>query len=404
MPPAESPLSGIRVVDLSRVLAGPYATMVLADLGADVVKVEHPRGGDETRSWGPPYAGGEAAYFLSVNRSKRSVALDLKAPEGRELALELCARADVVIENFRPGGAARLGLDYEAVRARRPDVVYCTISGFGRREPSGRPGYDFIVQAESGLMAITGEPDGAPTKVGVALVDVLTGLNAATAILATLHRRATTGEGELIELSLLDSTFAALVNVAQNALVTGEEPERYGNAHPSIVPYEPFRAADGWVAVAAANDGLYARLCAAIERPDLAADERYATNEARVRNRTTLIAELARVFAERSTEEWVALLLAAGVPAGKIRGVGEALRAAATATARVSHPTAGELELVAPPFSLASAGVREPEPPPLLGQHTAEVLAELGVPEERVAELEQRGVIVRASAAYNRPS
>jgi crotonobetainyl-CoA:carnitine CoA-transferase CaiB-like acyl-CoA transferase len=404
MPPAESPLSGIRVVDLSRVLAGPYATMVLADLGADVVKVEHPRGGDETRSWGPPYAGGEAAYFLSVNRSKRSVALDLKAPEGRELALELCARADVVIENFRPGGAARLGLDYEAVRARRPDVVYCTISGFGRREPSGRPGYDFIVQAESGLMAITGEPDGAPTKVGVALVDVLTGLNAATAILATLHRRATTGEGELIELSLLDSTFAALVNVAQNALVTGEEPERHGNAHPSIVPYEPFRAADGWVAVAAANDGLYARLCAAIERPDLAADERYATNEARVRNRTTLIAELARVFAERSTEEWVELLLAAGVPAGKIRGVGEALRAAATATARVSHPTAGELELVAPPFSLASAGVREPEPPPLLGQHTAEVLAELGVPEERVAELEQRGVIVRASAAYNRPS
>jgi crotonobetainyl-CoA:carnitine CoA-transferase CaiB-like acyl-CoA transferase len=404
MPPAESPLSGIRVVDLSRVLAGPYATMVLADLGADVVKVEHPRGGDETRSWGPPYAGGEAAYFLSVNRSKRSVALDLKAPEGRELALELCARTDVVIENFRPGGAARLGLDYEAVRARRPDVVYCTISGFGRREPSGRPGYDFIVQAESGLMAITGEPDGAPTKVGVALVDVLTGLNAATAILATLHRRATTGEGELIELSLLDSTFAALVNVAQNALVTGEEPERHGNAHPSIVPYEPFRAADGWVAVAAANDGLYARLCAAIERPDLAADERYATNEARVRNRTTLIAELARVFAERSTEEWVELLLAAGVPAGKIRGVGEALRAAATATARVSHPTAGELELVAPPFSLASAGVREPEPPPLLGQHTAEVLAELGVPEERVAELEQRGVIVRASAAYNRPS
>jgi crotonobetainyl-CoA:carnitine CoA-transferase CaiB-like acyl-CoA transferase len=404
MPPAESPLSGIRVVDLSRVLAGPYATMVLADLGADVVKVEHPCGGDETRSWGPPYAGGEAAYFLSVNRSKRSVALDLKAPEGRELALELCARADVVIENFRPGGAARLGLDYEAVRARRPDVVYCTISGFGRREPSARPGYDFIVQAESGLMAITGEPDGAPTKVGVALVDVLTGLNAATAILATLHRRATTGEGELIELSLLDSTFAALVNVAQNALVTGEEPERYGNAHPSIVPYEPFRAADGWVAVAAANDGLYARLCAAIERPDLAADERYATNEARVRNRTTLIAELAHVFAERSTGEWVELLLAAGVPAGKIRGVGEALRAAATATARVSHPTAGELELVAPPFSLASAGVREPEPPPLLGQHTAEVLAELGVPEERVAELEQRGVIVRASAAYNRPS
>jgi len=404
MPPAHPPLEGIRVVDFSRVLAGPYATMVLADLGADVVKVEHPSGGDETRSWGPPFAGGEAAYFLSVNRSKRSLALDLKAPEGRELALELCARADAVIENFRPGGAARLGLDYDAVRARRPDVVYCTISGFGLREPTGRPGYDFTVQAESGLMAITGEPDGAPTKVGVALVDVLTGLNAAAAILAALHRRDTTGEGDRIELSLLDSTFAALVNVAQNALLTGDEPGRYGNAHPSIVPYEPFQAEDGWLAVAAANDGLYARLCAAIERPDLASDERYATNEARVRNRAALVAELAEVFAQRSTDEWVELLLAAGIPAGKIRGVGEALRAAETATTTVSHPTAGRLELVAPPFSLLRAGVREPGPPPLLGEHTAEVLAELGVSEERQAELEDRGVIARAGAAYNRPS
>jgi crotonobetainyl-CoA:carnitine CoA-transferase CaiB-like acyl-CoA transferase len=398
------PLAGIRVVDLSRVLAGPYATMALADLGADVVKVEHPKGGDETRSWGPPYAGGEAAYFLSVNRSKRSVALDLKAPDGLELALELCARADIVIENFRPGGATRLGLDYEAVRARRPDVIYCTISGFGPREPRDRPGYDFIVQAESGLMAITGDPEGAPTKVGVALVDVLTGLNAATAILAALHRRDTTGEGELIEVPLLDSAFAALVNVAQNALVTGEEPERYGNAHPSIVPYQPFRAGDGWVAVAAANDGLYVRLCTALERPELAADERYATNEARVRNRRSLVAELEAVFAARSTEEWVELLLAAGVPAGKIRGVGEALRAAETATTTVTHPTAGGLELVAAPFSLLHAGVRPPEPPPLLGEHSAAVLAELGVREERQAELEQRGVIARAGAAYNRPS
>jgi len=255
------PLAGVRVVDLSRVLAGPYATMTLADLGADVVKIEHPAGGDETRAWGPPFAGGESAYFLSVNRGKRSVAVDLKDPEGRDLALELCARADVVIENFRPGGAARLGLDYEAVRARRPDVVYCTISGFGSREPSDRAGYDFTVQAESGLMAITGEPDGEPVKVGVAIVDVLTGLNAATAILAALHRRDVTGEGDRVEVSLLDTAFAALVNVGANALLTGEEPRRYGNAHPSIVPYQPFRAADGWIAVAAANDGLYSKLC-----------------------------------------------------------------------------------------------------------------------------------------------
>ena len=400
---AAPPLAGIRVVDLSRVLAGPYATMTLADLGADVVKIEHPRGGDETRSWGPPYAGGEAAYFLSVNRGKRSVALDLKDAEGRDLALELCTRADVVIENFRAGGAARLGLDYDSVRARRPDVVYCTISGFGAREPRDRPAYDFVLQAESGLMAITGAPDGVPTKVGVALIDVVTGLNAAAAILAALHRRDRTGEGELVEVALLDSAFASLVNVAQNSLITGEEPKRYGNAHPSIVPYQPFRAADGWVAVAAGNDGLFVRLCTAIERPELAADERYATNAERVRNRDSLVAELDPVFAARSTEEWVELLLASGVPAGKVRGVGEALREAGNATTRVEHPTAGELELVAPPFSLARTGLRAADPPPLLGQHTAEVLAELGVDEERQEELEQRGVIAR-SATYNRPS
>jgi crotonobetainyl-CoA:carnitine CoA-transferase CaiB-like acyl-CoA transferase len=401
--PSAPPLAGVRVVDLSRVLAGPYATMTLADLGADVVKVEHPVGGDETRSWGPPYAGGEAAYFLSVNRGKRSVALDLKDPEGRELALELCARADVVIENFRPGGAVRLGLDYDAVRRRRSDVVYCTISGFGRREPRDRPGYDFVVQAESGLMSITGEPDGEPMKVGVAVVDVLAGLNAATAIVAALRRRDRSGDGELIEISLLDSAFAALVNVAENALVTGEDPGRYGNAHPSIVPYQPFRAADGFVAVAAANDGLYRRLCTAIERPELAADERYATNEARVRNRESLVAELETVFASRPTEDWVQLLLSAGVPAGKIRGVGEALRTAAktgaSATARVPHPTAGAVELMAPPFSFDRSSLRPVEAPPLLGQHTAEVLGELGVGAERLSALDRRGVIVRTAPA-----
>ena len=393
------PLADVRVVDLSRVLAGPYATMTLADLGADVVKIEHPAGGDETRTWGPPFAGGESAYFLSVNRGKRSVALDLKDPEGRDLALDLCARADVVIENFRPGGAARLGLDYETVRQRRPDVVYCTISGFGAREPRDRAGYDFTVQAESGLMSITGEPGGEPMKVGVAIVDVLTGLNAATAILAALHRRDLTGEGDLVEVSLLDSAFAALVNVAANALLTGEEPPRYGNAHPSIVPYQPFRAADGWIAVAAANDGLYARLCTAIERPDLATDERYATNEARVRNREPLIGELQAVFAGRSTEDWEGQLLAAGVPAGKIRGVGEALRTGQARTRRVDHSTAGAVELVGPPFELNSGLLGSSAPPPLLGQHTAEVLAELGVDESRLDALESRGVIVRAPPA-----
>jgi len=247
-------------------------------------------------------------------------------------------------------------------------------------------------------MAITGEPDGEPMKVGVAIVDVLAGLNAATAILAALHRRDLTGEGDFVEVSLLDSAFAALVNVGANALLTGEEPLRYGNAHPSIVPYQPFRGTDGWIAVAAANDGLYARLCTAIERPDLAADERYATNEARVLNRETLIAELEAVFAGRSTDDWERLLLAAGVPAGKIRGVGEALRTGQARTRRVDHPTAGTVELVGPPFELESATLGAATPPPLLGQHTAEVLRELGLDDERLALLEERGVIARSPA------
>jgi crotonobetainyl-CoA:carnitine CoA-transferase CaiB-like acyl-CoA transferase len=392
------PLAGLQILDLSRVLAGPYATMTLADLGADVVKIEHPAGGDETRAWGPPFAGGESAYFLSVNRGKRSVALDLKDPEGRELGLDLCARADVVIENFRHGAAARLGLDYETVRERRPDIIYCTISGFGTREPRDRAGYDLTLQAESGLMAITGEADGEPTKVGVAIVDVLAGLNAATAILAALRRRDLTGEGGLVEVSLLDSAFAALVNVGTNALLTGAEPQRYGNAHPSIVPYQSFRAADGWIAVAAANDGLYARLCGAIERPDLASDRRYASNEERVLNREPLIAELETVFAGRSAEDWQGLLLAAGVPAGKIRGVGEALRAGQARTRLMDHATGGAVELVGPPFELESAELGARTPPPLLGQHTAEVLGEIGVGDERLASLEERGVIARSPA------
>jgi formyl-CoA transferase len=247
-------------------------------------------------------------------------------------------------------------------------------------------------------MAITGEPGGEPLKVGVAIVDVLTGLNAATAILAALRRRDLTGEGDLVEVSLLDSAFAALVNVAANALLTGDEPNRYGNAHPSIVPYQPFRAADGWIAVAAANDGLYARLCTAIERPNLAADERYATNEARVLNREPLIAELQAVFAGRTTDDWEGRLLAVGVPAGKIRGVGEALSAGPARILRMNHPTAGAVELVGPPFELESAMLGRSTPPPLLGQHTDEVLRELGVDDDRLNSLEGRGVIARSAA------
>jgi crotonobetainyl-CoA:carnitine CoA-transferase CaiB-like acyl-CoA transferase len=377
----------VRVADLSRVLAGPYCTMVLADLGADVVKVERPQGGDETRTWGPPFAAGEAAYFLSVNRGKRSCALDLASEQGRAIALELCAQADIVIENFKLGGAERLGVGYEQVRERNPRVVCCSITGFGsEREPRGRPGYDFVAQAETGMMSITGPRDGQPFKAGVAVVDVLTGLHAAAGVLGALHG----GNGARIEVPLLDSGLAGLVNVAQNALVTGVEPGRYGNAHPNIVP-----TGSGRIAVAAANDGLFRALCAAIGLVELSDHERFATNAGRVENRDELIPLLEARFGERSAEEWLPALDAAGVPCGKVRSVTDALGAAASsgrpATMRVEHPAAGPLELVASPI-WGAVDPASSRPPPLLGEHTAEVLGELGHSDEEIAELLAAGV------------
>jgi len=391
-----APLDGVRVVDLSRVLAGPYCTMVLADLGADVIKVERPDGGDETRSWGPPFAGGEAAYYLSVNRGKRSCALDLEDPEARSLALELCARADVVVENFKLGGAERLGVGYEQVRERNPKVVYCSITGFGsQREPPGRPGYDFVAQAESGLMSVTGPADGPPYKVGVAVVDVLAGLHAAVGVLAGLAG----GRGARLEVPLLDSGLAGLVNVAQNALITGTEPRRHGNAHPNIVPYEAFDTASGQIAVAAANDGLFRKLCAVLGRDELAGDERYATNPRRVENRETLIPELQRSFSEQPAEHWVDALGSAGVPVGKVRSIPDALDAAAgagrPATVTLPHPTAEEVTLVGSPIWGEWEGP-DPTAPPLLGEHTAEVLRELGCPPEEIEALSARGAARQA--------
>ncbi|HVD56857.1 MAG TPA: CoA transferase [Thermoleophilaceae bacterium] len=394
----QRPLDGVRVIDLSRVLAGPYCTMVLADLGAEVIKVERPGSGDETRSWGPPFAGGEAAYYLSVNRGKRSCAIDLSQEEGRALALELCAGAEAVIENFKVGGADRLGVGYEQVRERNPAVVYCSITGFGsRREPPGRPGYDFVAQAESGLMSITGPAEGPPFKAGVALVDVLAGLHAAVAIAAGIGA----GAGARIEVPLLDAGLAGLVNVAQNALVTGRAPERHGNAHPNIVPYQDFETASGRIAVAAANDGLFAAMCRVLGTDELAHDERFATNPARVENRAELIPLLAERLRERPAEEWVEALDGAGVPVGKVRSVPEALAAAAAAgrpaTATVEHPTAGALELVASPI-WGPTDAAPATAPPLLGEHTEAVLRELGRTDGEIAALLERGVAAQAGA------
>ncbi|MCP3801402.1 CoA transferase [Allokutzneria sp. A3M-2-11 16] len=390
---AAGPLSGIRVADLSRVLAGPYATMLLADMGADVVKIEQPGSGDETRAWGPPHAGGEAAYYLALNRSKRSLAVDLKTAETQELVRALCVRSDVVVQNFRPGVADRLGLGAARLRAANPALVYCSVSGFGaRRQPVDRPGFDAVIQAESGLMSVTGDE---PTKVGVAITDVLAALNAAVGILGALYRRTVTGHGDHVEVSLLDSALSGMVNLAQTAIVSGEEPARHGNAHPSIVPYQAFRTRDGQIMVAAGNDTLFRALCAALDLPALAEDPRYTTNPSRVEHRDSLIPIIQSRLSTKDSREWVEVLLERGIPVGEIRGVRDALAAAARAgdpaTVTVRHPTAGPLDLVRPGFSMTGQSFESP--PPLLGEHSTEILTELGVSAERIAALSEAGLV-----------
>jgi crotonobetainyl-CoA:carnitine CoA-transferase CaiB-like acyl-CoA transferase len=373
------PLEGVRVLDLSRVLAGPYATMVLADLGADVIKVEHPERGDDTRQWGPPFAGGEAAYFLSVNRNKRSIGVDLKSEEGLEKVKGLAAGADVVIENMRRGALEKLGLGYEVLKELNPGLVYCSITGFGPGEDEERPGYDFLIQARAGIMGITGfpEPEGEPTKVGVAIADIVCGLHAATAILAALHKREATGEGARLEVPLFESTLSWLANRGQEYLVSGEDKGRMGNGHPTIVPYQTFDASDKQIAVAVGNDAQFKRLCEAIGYEDLADDERFATNPDRVANREELVGILQQRFSERAAEEWVEEIRAAGVPCGPVNTLAEALAdghlSSTDMLQTVEHPLAGTLRMLASPVLVD--GERPPvrRPPPTLGQHTGEV-------------------------------
>src|SRR5262245_31577540 len=311
------PLAGIRVVDLTRILAGPYCTQALADAGADVVKIEEPARGDDTRGWGPPFVEGESCYFLAVNRGKRSVTLNLKHARGRELLGELMAQSDVLVENFRPGTLDRLGFSYEACRARHPRLVYASISGYGRDGPlGGRPGYDAVIQGEAGLMSVTGEPDGSPLKVGASLVDVLAGMNATQGILLALLRRQQTGEGGRVEVSLLESALPPLAYHNTTWLLAGEVPRRLGNRHPSLAPYETYETADGYVIVGVGSEALWRAFCQAASRPDLAADARFASNALRVSNYEALSAELAPLLRSRPSAEWLRLLEEAGVPCG----------------------------------------------------------------------------------------
>ena len=375
------PLHGIRVLDLSRVLAGPYCTMVLGDLGADVIKVESPEG-DETRGWGPPFAEGESAYYLCVNRNKRSIIVDFKTEDGRAVLHRLVERSDVLVENFRPGTLARYGLDFASATGINPALIYCSITGFGQTGPlRDKPGYDFMIQAMGGLMSITGEPDGEPMKVGVAVADMFAGQNAVIAILAALQARTHTGRGQHLDLSLFDSQVGMLANVASNFLLSGNLPKRYGNAHANIVPYQSFQASDAWFVLAVGNDRQFEKLCAMIGRSDLATDERYALNADRVTHRDELLAILTPVFLTRTSGEWLSALDAAGIPCGPINTLNKVFEAP-QAKARgmlieMEHSTIGNLPLVGSPLKFSETLVEYRRPPPRLGEHTQEVLKEL---------------------------
>ena len=393
------PLAGIRVLDLTRVLAGPYCTMFLGDLGAEVVKVEQPGVGDDTRGWGPPFAGGESAYFLCVNRNKKSLTVDLKSVEGIVLVRQLAERADVLIENFRPGAMDRLGLGEKVLRAANPKLIYASLSGFGADGPmADTPGYDLIVQAWGGLMSITGTAESGPLKVGVAIIDLVAGLMLGKSIVAALYAREKIGVGQKLDTSLLEAEVAALINAGSNYLICGQVPGRWGNAHPTIVPYQSFQTADSFLVLGAASEGIWKRLCPALGRADLADDPRFAKNANRVENRKELIGILSQVFMTRTTQDWLAALNDADVPCAAVQTIDQVFAAPQVLhrnmLVEVDHPTAGMFKMAGIPvkFSATPASVRLP--PPLLGQHTEEVLASwLGIGDKEIAELKRKQVI-----------
>jgi formyl-CoA transferase len=403
-------LSHIRVLDLSRVLAGPWCAQNLADLGAEVIKVERPQSGDDTRHWGPPFAKdplgndtSESAYYISINRNKKSITLDISTPEGQKIVRGLVAQSDVVIENYKVGQLAKYGLDYESLKAIKPNLIYCSITGFGQTGPyRHRAGYDFILQGMGGFMSITGEadhlPGGGPQKAGVAIVDLFTGMYASSAILAAVIHRDRSGEGQYIDMALLDTQVAMLANISSNYLCSGVSPHRWGNAHPNVVPYQTFQTSDSWIIVAVGNDGQFRHFVQVGGREHLADDSRFATNPARIEHRDALIPLLTAMVKEKTKAEWISLLESVGVPCGPINNLQEVFEneqvVARGIQQNVPHPTAGSMKLVASPMRLSKTPVTVRMPPPLLGEHTEEILgATLHYTHEQIAQLRSKGII-----------
>lgn len=391
-------LKGIKILDFSRALAGPFCTMMLADMGAEVVKVEPPPKGDESRLWGPPFVNGESAYFISINRGKKSIVLDLTKEEAREIVRKIAKESDVVVENFRPGTAAKLGVDYESLRRVRSDIVYCSISGFGQTGPyRDLPGYDIIAFAMSGIMSITGEEGRPPVKVGVPVADIGAGMYAAYAIVSSLFKRSITGEGEYIDVSLLEGQISWLTYQATAFFITGEEPKRLGSAHMSIAPYQAFEARDGYFIVAAGNDEHWKRLCDVLGLQHLKDDVRFRTNPDRVRNREVLESILNGIFRKDTMDSWVKKISSAGVPCCKINTFSavfsdEHVRAR-NVVREVEHPKAGKVKLISPPYRFRNYAMEEMKHPPYLGEHTRELLLSLGYGSDEIERLREKGVL-----------
>ncbi|MGV8891868.1 MAG: CaiB/BaiF CoA transferase family protein [Burkholderiaceae bacterium] len=394
------PLTGVRVLDLSRILAGPWCGMVLGDLGAEVIKVEHPGSGDDTRDWGLRVGSTETAYFNSVNRNKRSVCLDLKSQEGQEIARGLAQKSDVVIQNFKFGGIEKLGLGYDKLSEEHPDLIYCSITGYDRTGPeAARPGYDLVIQGEAGLMALNGEASQPPLKFGVAVVDMITGMYAAQAILAALFERQKTGKGRHIGMALFDCGLMITAYYGLEALLKGEDPPRYGNGHPSIMPYGVFNAEDGPLVVAVGNNSQFVRFCTeVIERPDLAEDERFKTNMNRTVNREALMPEIKQELGRRKRKDLLDRLTRAGIPCGEVAGLHEALTSKRTSDAglvtTLPHPDAGSVDVLVPPYRFDGERLPVRSAPPQLGEGTKQVLQELlGLSDEKLSQLKANGVV-----------